>query len=182
MQVRSADGDDVPPVDGVAIVERLLGSVPPSWCIGLREIVITTAGTRAPDRPPRRSWVHGRKIPMRHVLALYHGSATADPAWIEVFVDRIVASVPRMVLRMPPARDLLFALVVFHELGHHVHQRVRPENRDPETVADDWAAQFTVMFVRRRYPYLLPLLRVVRWCIQCRKVLQRLRARIRRRR
>jgi hypothetical protein len=169
-------------VDAVAIVDRLLASVPAASCVGLTEVVLTTAGTPSRGRRRGRLSVHGRRRRTRHVLALYHGSGPAGPAWIEVFVDRILAGVPRVVLRMPPARDLLFAWVVFHELGHHVHQHVGSAPGDPETVADDWAAQFTVMFIHQRYPYLVPLLSVVRWCSRAGKAFARLRARARRKR
>jgi hypothetical protein len=100
-------------------------TVPVSSYAGLSEIVVTTAGS-APRDARKRFRSRRRTLHTRAVLARYHERGTAGLAWIELFLDRIVARVPRVVLRVPPVRDLLFAWVV-------------------EAVADDWGAQFTVM-------------------------------------
>ena len=39
--------------------------------------------------------------------------------------------------------DVVLGGVIYHKLGHHVHT-IRPEYREKEDVADNWAARFAV--------------------------------------
>lgn len=41
---------------------------------------------------------------------------------------------------------------------HHIHHTVRPEHREKEDVADDWAGKLNANMIRRRYWYLMPIL------------------------
>jgi len=47
---------------------------------------------------------------------------------------------------------------LYHEIGHHIHYTVRPEHREREDIADEWANKLNKKFVRRRYWYIYPLL------------------------
>lgn len=95
---------------------------------------------------------------MGQVRGLYHQEWNDQPAWIEVFVDKI-ANGPgiKWLCKIPVIRDLVMADVVYHELGHHVHKTRRPEFREREDVADDWCKHFTRAYLRGRYRHLLPL-------------------------
>lgn len=63
-----------------------------------------------------------------------------------------------MPLWLPLLRNIGFGLVLFHELGHHIHHTIRPEYTEKEDVAENWAAKLTVNLIRKRYWYLVPLL------------------------
>lgn len=61
-----------PPFDVASIVERMLGSVPPRYLLGLKEIVLTNkAGL---SRSHRRSVTksRGRKVKIMQTRGLYH--------------------------------------------------------------------------------------------------------------
>ena len=40
-------------------------------------------------------------------------------------------------------RDIGFGHVLFHEIGHHIHNTVRPEYDEKEDVADKWDGEQT---------------------------------------
>ena len=42
-------------------------------------------------------------------------------------------------------------LVLFHELGHHIHRRVFPGHGDPEEAAEKWRRILTREVLRQRY-------------------------------
>jgi hypothetical protein len=77
-------------------------------------------------------------------------------------VDTVVESVPRPLLRLPPWRDLEISSVLFHELGHHIHDTHDPEHREPEVVAEAWCVRLSRAYFRRRYWYLVPLIVALR--------------------
>ena len=60
--------------------------------------------------------------------------------------------------RIPMLRDIVFGHVLFHEIGHHIHNTVRPEYDQKEDVADKWAGKLNGDFVRKKYWYALPIL------------------------
>jgi hypothetical protein len=59
---------------------------------------------------------------------------------------------------VPFLRNIGFGLVLFHELGHHIHYTIRPEHTEKEDVADNWAGKLTVNLIRKKYSYLVPLI------------------------
>jgi len=79
------------------------------------------------------------------------------------FVDRIVEGTPLLLLRIPIVRAVVFGRVLFHEVGHHIHKVMRPEHREPEHVADDWARRLGRIHIRRRHAVARALLLPVRW-------------------
>ena len=82
---------------------------------------------------------------------LYHAQWKGTPAWIEMFVNNIVEAFPPMLFRVPLFRDMVFAEVLYHEVGHHIHRTVRPEYQEREDVADKWRGVLWWSFFRRRY-------------------------------
>lgn len=144
------------PFDAVTVVRRLLRSVPHRYLAGLRSVVLssTTALNRARRRQTTRS--RGKKVLAATCRGLYHPSWRGEPAWIELFVDTIIESTPRPLLRLPPRRDLEIASVLFHELGHHIHDTHDPEHREAEVVAEAWCVRLSRAYFRRRYWYRHP--------------------------
>jgi hypothetical protein len=67
-------------------------------------------------------------------------------------------------LCVPVLKDVAFARVLYHELGHHIHTTLQPEHGEREDVAEEWGRKLTRSFVRRKYWYLLPLVVPLRVC------------------
>ena len=155
-------GDWPAPFDAARLVRRLLRSVPGRYLAGLRSVVLTTTGTlnRARRRQTTRS--RGKKVRVATCAGLYHHASRGEPAWIELFVDTVVESTPRLLLRLPLWRDLEISSVLFHELGHHIHETLDPEHREPEVVAEAWCRRLSRAYFRRRYWYLVPLVVALR--------------------
>jgi hypothetical protein len=76
-------------------------------------------------------------------------------------VDRALAGVPRAAQRIPFVLDLLLASVFYHEVGHHIQRTSHPQFGEAEDIADEWARILMVMFVRQKYPYAIPLIRLI---------------------
>jgi len=149
-----------PPLDYSAITKRLLASMPEKYLVGLDSVVLCDlSGQPRKLRSgtlPRR----GRRIKRKHVAGLYYREQRGQKAWIQVFVDQI--EMPTRFFRwIRPLRELVFGVVLYHELGHHAHT-IRPEHRDKEDVADNWGHRFFDNHLRQSYWFLYCVLRVVR--------------------
>lgn len=148
-----------PPLDYSAVAKRLLATVADKYLVGLDSVVLCNlSGQPRKIRTgtlPRR----GRRIKRADVAGLYHRGLQDRKAWIQVFVDQV--QMPRAFRWIPLLRDLALALVLYHELGHHAHT-IRPEYREKEDVADDWAHRFFDNHLRRAYWWLYPVLRLIR--------------------
>jgi len=166
VEIVEAYKEFLPRCNARATVEQLLASVPEELLVGLWRVVLTNAAALTGKRKRGWSWSRGRKARHTEVLGLYHQEWHGDPAWIELFVDRIADGVPSMVLRLELAKSVLFGRTLFHELGHHIHARQRPEHREREEVADDWQKRLGRLHIRRRHPIarivLWPLVRLAR--------------------
>ncbi|HSA93148.1 MAG TPA: hypothetical protein VLE48_09075 [Terriglobales bacterium] len=159
-QVRIQDfySDYLPPFDARAVVARLIDAVPAKYLRRLDAIVLTNQGSLSRDRRRSPTMSRKRKVRIRDAAGLYHQEWQGKPAWIEVFVDRIIGDSERSVRwRIPLVREMFVGEVVYHELGHHVHKVLRPEFREREDVADDWSTRFLSAYIRRNYWYLLPV-------------------------
>lgn len=130
-----------PPFDAAAVTRRLLDRLPRRHLIGLDAVVLTCAARMSRRRRRRKTRSRGRKVPIVRCLGLYHQKWRGDPAWIELFVDNIVARLNRVALAPRTTRELLIGRVLFHELGHHLHATQRPEYREQEAVAERWEAR-----------------------------------------
>jgi hypothetical protein len=140
------------------LVERMLAHTPEKYLTDLGTVVLSEKGTfnrkRRRMRVPRR----GRKIGLVHAAGLYHREWKGERAWIELFVDSILGE--SRWPRFPIARDVVLGMVLFHELGHHVHATTRPEFREKEDVADDWSKKFLGNYFRKEYRHSWPVLRL----------------------
>jgi hypothetical protein len=163
-----------PPADTRVLVTDLLATVPTPQLLGLARVVLTNSAALTGARKRARSRARGRKV--RHATeaaGLYHQEWRGEPAWIEVFVDRVHANVPKPLLRLAFVRRNLLGFVLYHELGHHLHQTQRPEHRERESVADDWGRKLLQAHLRARHPLamtvLKPVARVGRWAVRRRR-------------
>jgi hypothetical protein len=152
-----------PPFDVKADVEKMVGSVPPKFLVGLKEIMLTsTAGL---PRKIRRGVTKSRKkkVKMIEAQGLYHPAWNNRPAWIEIFVDNALAGRHKGSFWWLLPRDLHLQNVVFHEIGHHIHFAVRPEHREREDVADVWKLRLIRNYNRQHHRLLRAALRTTRF-------------------
>jgi hypothetical protein len=150
--------DYTPPVDAAQVVRELLDSVPEKYLHGL-DCVILTNESALPSRD-RRGKVKSRKrkYDKARILGRYHPRWGGQAPYIELRVDKIVTYLRGMPLWIPFLRSVGFGLVLFHELGHHIHHTIRPEYTEKEDVADNWAGKLTVNLIRKKYWYLVPFI------------------------
>ncbi len=159
-----------PGVNAARIVRDLLDSVPDKYLHGLDSVVLTNES--ALPRRDRRGKIKSRK--RKHdksrILGRYHPRWRGEKAYIELRVDKIVTYMRGMPLWIPFLRNIGFGLVLFHELGHHIHHTVRPEHAEKEDVADSWAGKLTVNLIRKKYWYLIP---IIKPCIKVYRMVRR---------
>lgn len=148
--IREFYKDFVPPRYVLRLVRRLVQSVPPKYSNRL-DCVVLTNQSGAPRRQ-RFGKVNSRRrrVFQANVVGRYHRALSGKPAWIELYVDKIVAGISHH-RWVPMAKTACFAMVLFHEVGHHVHTTVRPEFREREDVADDWGGKLTRNYFFKRY-------------------------------
>jgi len=166
VQVVEAYSDYAPPCDARAAVAALLDSAPAEKIAGLRTVVLTNRASLKGSRKRGWSWHRGRKSKHTGSLGMYHPESRREEAWIELFVDQIIGDTPRWALRLSLVRTFVLGPTLYHELGHHIHRRHRPEYREPEDVADDWKKTLLRGHVRRRHPLARLLLLPVAWTIR----------------
>lgn len=154
----------------MGIVRDLLDSVPEKYLHGLGSVILTNES--AFPRRDRRGKIKSRK--RKHdksrILGRYHPRWGGEKPYIELRVDKILTYLRGMPLWVPMLRNIGFGLVLFHELGHHIHYTIRPEYTEKEGVADSWAGKLTVNLIRKRYWYLLP---VITTCVKLYKMAQK---------
>jgi hypothetical protein len=152
IEVREFYNGYSPPRYVLGLVARLLASVPAKYTNGLDAVVLTNQ-SGAPRRT-RLGKVTSRKrrVSQGDVCGRYHAEHQGNPAWIELYVDKLVTAVSYAPL-IPFGRTICFGKVLFHEVGHHIHATVRPEFREKEDVADDWGKKLTRNYLFRRYWY-----------------------------
>jgi hypothetical protein len=158
LEIVEAYKDWQPPLDGRKAVTAAISAVPKEHLVGLDRVVLTNAGglNRA-QRRKKTKW-RGQTRHSREALGTYAQPWQGRKAHINLFVDNIVAQCPRTA-RLPPIRDALFADILFHEIGHHIHVTRTKQSREREDVADDWVRKLGDLYLRRKRWYLAPLIR-----------------------
>lgn len=144
-----------PPFDVSRVMARYMGILEPVEILGLREVRITNHDAMpASTRRYTSKLERRRRSAGRHVGGLYYPRNGTEAASIYVLVDRVTNGVPRILLRIPPVRDLLFAPTFFHEIGHHVQAGQRgPQS---EKTANRIKKELLARYMRRQYRYLSP--------------------------
>lgn len=141
-----------PPFNVVAMLQRLIDSVPDKYLLGLTEVVLTNAGGLSRDRRRSVTKARGRKVRISGARGLYHPASHRRGAWVEIFVDNILNRWEGKWLgRSKWMRENELSDVLFHEIGHHIHFTVRPEYREKEDVADVWKVRLQRNYIQRRY-------------------------------
>ncbi len=160
MEIVEAYKDWQPSIDGRKAVAAAVSAVPKEHLIGIGRVVLTNAGGL--NRAQRRKKPKHRGVTRqsREALGNYAQPWQGRAAYINLFVDNIVAQCPRAA-KLPPIRDALFADILFHEIGHHLHVTRTKQFREREDVADDWARSLGELYLRRRRWYLAPLIKLL---------------------
>ena len=138
-------------------VIRLIQSVPPTRLIGLSSIVLTESAATAKVQIRRRA---GRKHRPKDRLGFYHKAWRGGAPIIHLIVDNILDHGGNAWLQMK--RDVLIADVLFHEIGHHLNVNVGLIARNEEASAEAWSLRLWQRHVRKRYSFLIPLVRTIK--------------------
>jgi hypothetical protein len=153
-----------PPFDVATVVRELIDPVREKYTRGLKKVLLVNSSSLSRRDRVGKVWSRKRKRSKQDILGRYHHNNGA--AWIEIRVDKTVeswkATVPAL-FWIPGIRYLCIAQVLYHELGHHIHQTIRPEFCEREDVADRWRVKLSVNFIRKRYWYFYPCLRLLGW-------------------
>ena len=138
---------------------RVLRRVPSEYLVGLGRIILSNANELNRARRRKKSRHRGKTRNSKEAVGTYHQAWQGRKAYIELFVDNIVAQCPHAI-KILPLRDLVFADVLLHEIGHHIHLTHTKEFRQREDVADDWVRRLGESYLVRRKWYILPLAKV----------------------
>jgi len=147
-----------PPGHFRGILEELLDSIPPSYLVGLRTIVLTNRSALTSDQRRQKTWSRNHMVRLADARGWYRAANRTAPASIYLCVDNILQSEQPGNHRIPVIRYDALGTVLFHEVGHHIHKVHKPEFRQRETVAEDWSKKLFLRFLRLHYWYLMPLL------------------------
>ncbi|HEX3584529.1 MAG TPA: hypothetical protein VH024_00935 [Candidatus Angelobacter sp.] len=148
-----------PSLNARKTVESLIASIEPECLQGLGSIVLSTQ-FHLPRTTRRKKFLsRGSKYPTTAIQAYYQAQWKGQPAFIELYVDKILAPIPSWSARFPMVGFLTIGKVFFHELGHHIHLTRRPEFKEKEDVADQWSRKLMKSAFRKRYKYAVPMLR-----------------------
>ena len=129
--------DYTPEVNVRKIIQILLEYVPPEDLGHLQSIVLTNTAVLSRRRKRQRS---SSGAPISRVLGRCHQRWKGQPAYIEIFVDNILSEASWYDLRIPMLRNLMFAKVLYHEIGHHVQVISNSKLVKEEAFADKYAA------------------------------------------
>ena len=161
-----------PPVNAAAIVRQLLDTVPEKYLRGLDCVLLVNESGLPRRYRIGKIWSRKRKIDRSDMLGCYRRQTRNHSAYIELRVDKII----RWIDTVPVSflfRKVLFGYVLFHEIGHHIHHNIRPEYKEKEDVADNWAGKLNGNFVRTRYWYALPFLPLLSAAIKSYRLMKR---------
>lgn len=137
-----------------SLIKDLLSYVPTKYLNGLSKIVVTNSLSLSHSRRRQKTWSRKKKYKISKCCGLYHGEKSG--AWIELFIDNILGDDSKTILKIPLLRDYILGPILFHEVGHHIHKYVKPENREREDVADKWKNYF-MKKTNIKYWYIVPL-------------------------
>jgi hypothetical protein len=146
--------DFAPPAYFRRVIETLLRGVPQKYLVGLKKIVLTNRAGLSRDKRRQKVRSRSRRIRLAEALGAYYKETRSSPAAVWLYVDNIVNQTNNWVLRLPVFRYMAIGGVLYHEIGHHIHQVHRPVYEGKENVAEAWSSRLGRSFIRRRYWYL----------------------------
>ena len=151
--------DYVPPVPVGAIVRDLLRCVKPGYIGGLASVVITNGAALSRKERRRSTRSQHHKVMLSERRGYYQPASHDSEAAIQLRADLIIprkwAESPNC-LADPLLYRLVFALVLYHEIGHHIHFTNKPEKGEIERIANKHMYQLVRRMLFKRW-YLIPL-------------------------
>ncbi len=145
-------------------IAKLLSKLPSHYLAGLQSVVLTNGGAIRKGKTHR---VEGKKYALQACLGFYHAKSSREGAWVEIVVDNIVTlyftkGTGRVLSLVSLFREMAFAEVLYHEVGHHLDRTIGPLARGRESNAEAWKKKLMRGYIRDRCWYLLPLGRALR--------------------
>ena len=160
--IREDYADYCPPPWVRKTVDRLLDSLSDAHVGGLSAVVLTES---AKIRNGKSRRVAGRKYRLNACFGFYRSRRGGEPSAIFLVVDNILAQEPR-IPRLQLARDIVLGQVLFHEVGHHLHATIGSHAGGSEASADAWERRLSRLHFRKRYWYLRPVVKPLRFTVQ----------------
>ena len=142
-------------------VDRLLSSVSDAHVAGLSAVVLTESAKISSGKTRR---VSGRKYGLNTCLGFYQPRRDSEPPAVFLVVDNILAQ--KWIPRVQLGRDIALGQVLFHEVGHHLHATIGSHGRGSEASADAWERRLSRLHFRKRYRYLRPVVKPLRFMVQ----------------
>ena len=116
-------------------VRRSLRTVSADLTRGLGSIVIRELSQLS--RTEKRQRLRGGGL-LRRAAGAYYEPHGNEPARIELFPDRILATAPWPFRTFPLAVEMQVAMVLYHEIGHHVAWTRKERHPRSESRAEEW--------------------------------------------
>jgi len=160
IRINESYRDYQPPFDAQNVVRKLLEPIPDKYLRGLDCIVLTSESSLSRKDRVGKVWARKRKFDKSQVRGRYHSAWQGRLPWIEIRVDKTIegwGKAPSWLWHLPILPSLCIGEVLYHELGHHIHDCVHPEYREKEDVADNWRKKLMANLFRKKYWYLLPI-------------------------
>ncbi len=150
------------PFGGVEkVVERTLVTLPEKYTRGLGSVILRdVASLSRKERAPYR--VHGRTHLRENTLGSYFAPRHHKLAHIEILVDNLFASYPRLLYWTKVLRPLMIRDTLFHEIGHHVALLNGRAGGGSEADAEKYRDEFERAYYRVRFPRLTSLIAGIR--------------------
>lgn len=143
-------------------VTQLLESLSGQYVGGLSSILLTESAMIGRGRSRR---IGKRRYAMKSCLGYYQPRSPREPPSIVLVVDNILADSPRAFWRVPFFRETLLGRVLFHEVGHHINDTVGSLAGGEEASAEAWKRRLAQIHFRRKYWYLRPFFRPLRFLV-----------------
>lgn len=150
--------DFEPPANFRIMTEELLDSVPQKYLDGLKTIILTNRTALSRKQRQKKLWSRNRKVALADCLGTYQHATKSSNAVVWLYVDNILKSWPSWICRVPVVRYQLIWMVLYHEVGHHIHAVHKPIFEGRENVAENWEKKLGRHFFRARYWYLVPVM------------------------
>ncbi|MHB8069623.1 MAG: hypothetical protein ACYDIC_17155 [Desulfobaccales bacterium] len=142
-----------PPAWVKKTVVRLINGVPDKYFNSLKIISLCNTDGLNHRRRRQKTISRKKKVAIPDCQGLYYQKWHGHPAYIELFVDKIIQGWPAIVISFPFFKDLVFSEVLYHELGHHIHKTSQPEHKEREDVAEVWKRRLSRLYFQDRYFY-----------------------------
>ncbi len=155
-------------------INRLLDGIPDKYLNGLGSVLLSNSEGLDRRRTRQKTLSRKRRVAIKDCRGLYFQKWQGRPARIEVFVDKIIAGWPAVILKIPYGQDVAFGGVIYHELWHHIHKTSSPEYKEREDVAEEWERKLAKLYFPVRYWYLKPLVKMLQPVVWLLKLLRKL--------